>query len=154
MKRTLLILLAMVLLSLSFTTFALAASKTVPPASVCMTDGQYIYAFVTKLMGTASLSKVPVKFYSINGEFYLSTASCPFTGTGHVKGTEFHFSFTGSTYWEGYLYTAFGEGFWDLADTTNPVGTVTWRQITNGGLNAIENYSLSLTSCSTVVLPY
>ena len=135
MKRTCLILLAMVL-SLSFTTFALAASTTVPPKAICMTDGIYTYVLVTKLAGTVKTSQGTVKFYNINGEHYANDASIPITGTGHVKGTKFHFSCTGSTYWasgSGNYWTALLEGFWDLADTTNPVGTITWRQMTETG---------------------
>lgn len=141
-------------LSLSFTTFALAASTTVPPKSVCMTDSLYTYAFVIKLAGPVKLSGVSTKFYNINGEMYLDGWSPPLTGSGHVKGTVFHFSATGSTYWAGGFWTILAEAFWDLADTTNPVGTVIWRQITDTGTNIVQSRTLSLTDCSTVVLPY
>ncbi len=153
MKRTLSILLAVVLLSLSFTTFALAASTTVPPKTVCMTDWQYSYAFVIKLAGPVKTSVGSVKFYNINGEVFLGGAGMPLAGSGRVKGTEFNFSVTGSDYLGGTFWTVLLEGLWDLADTTNPVGTVAWRQITNTGTNLVESGTLSLTDCSTLVVP-
>ncbi len=141
-------------LYLSFTTFALAASTTVPPKAICMTDGSYTYVFFIKLAGPVKLSGVSTKFYNVNGEFYLGTFSSPLTGTGHVKGTEFHFSTVGNSEWAGDFWTILVESFWDLADTTNPVGTVTMRQINETGTNTVDSLSLSLTDCSTVVLPY
>jgi len=118
-------------LSVSFATFALAASTTVPPKAVCMTDnlGPYTYVLVIKLAGSVKLSGVSTKFYNINGEFYLDTFSCPLTGSGHVKETEFHLSTVCNSEWGGSFWTILVEGFWDLAATTNPVGTITWRQI-------------------------
>ena len=129
MKRTCLILLAMVL-SLSFTTFALAASTTVPPKYVRLTDDHgNTYVFLIKLAGSVKMSNGTVKFYNINGEFYLDTFSCPLTGSGHVKGTEFHLSTVCNSEGGGSFWTILVEGFWDLTATTNPVGTITWRQI-------------------------
>ena len=154
MKRTCLILLAMVL-SLSFTTFALAASTTVPPKYVRLTDDHgNTYVFLIKLAGSVKLSGVSTKFYNINGEFYLDTFSCPLTGSGHVKGTEFHFATVGNSEWGGAFWTNLLEGFWDLADTTNPVGTVTWRRINESGTNIVSAGTLSLTDCSALDLPY
>ena len=154
MKKIVLIMLVFAL-SLYFTTFALAASKTVPPASICMKDSfGYSYVLVIKLAGTVTMSGKPMNFYNINGAYYMGTASDALSGTGDVKGTEFHFSCAGSSEWNSEFWTVLVEAFWDLADTTNPVGTVTWRQITNTGTNIVESETLSLVNCSTLDLPY
>jgi hypothetical protein len=152
MKRFSLILLA---ITLSLTATAQGASTTTPPKSVCLTDGNYIYPLTIKPSGTVKMSDGRVKFYNINGEYFFpGIASFPVTGSGHVKGTVFHFSLTGNSYVSGAYWTALLEGSWDLAQPSNPVGTVYVHQISNFGSGGGSTYSLSLTDCSTQTLPY
>lgn len=156
MKTTRLILSALAL-SLCFTTCALAASTKVPPASVCLTDEDGISLPLTiKLAGKIKTAGGPVIFYNINGEYLAPTMSIriPLVGSGHVLGNEFHFSITGTTRWvDDTFYTVLAEGFWNLADTTNPVGTLNWREITNNSATTSgSSHTLSLTDCSTVLL--
>lgn len=154
MKRFSLILLA-IALPLSLAVTALAAKTTAPPKSACLTDGNYLYPLTIKAAGTVNMADGRVKFYNINGEYFLpSIASFPVTGSGHVKGTMFHFSLTGNSYVSGSYYTVMLEGSWDLAQPSNPVGTVHVRQISNYGSFDPSTYSLSLTDCSTQTLPY
>jgi hypothetical protein len=156
MKITRLILSTLVL-SLSFTTCALAASTKVPPASVCLTDENgSSFPLTIKLAGKIKTAGGRVKFYNINGEYLapIQSIRIPLVGTGHVLGNEFHFSITGTTRWvDGIFYTVLAEGFWNLANSTNPVGTLNLRWVTNQSATTSGNsYTLSLTDCSTVVL--
>jgi hypothetical protein len=157
MKRTLLILLSLAL-SLTFTTHALTANNSVPPKSVCLIDSLgYNYSLTIKLAGKVKMADGPVKFYNISGAVFYDTVSRPITGTGYVKGTQFHFSITGNNYVEpspavNVLYTLFVEGYWDLADKTNPVGNVYLREISNYTDN-VWSATLSLMDCSTEAIP-
>lgn len=151
MKRIFLVLLALSL-SLSLAGATSAASLTTPPKNLCLKTGwsaQNI-SMVIKNQGSIKFGAGPAKFYSINGEIITASYSFPITGTGHMYGNVFHFTFNGSYYYglANDFYTFHLQGQWDLAQQS---GICYWR--TNNDLWQGPE-PLNAVSCSDLDLIY
>jgi hypothetical protein len=154
MKRTFLILMALVL-SLALASTALAASTTNPPKTLCFAcNGTFLkLSLVTKTAGTVQTTDGKVKFYALHGEASGNNGSFPLSGTGHVQGGIFHFSVSGSMkYTDDVLYNLLLEGKWDLATGT---GTYMFYSVQSDGTSSTFSGTLGAIDCGTnITIPY
>jgi hypothetical protein len=126
------------------------------PKKVCFQYGAFtdVVHLIFKSMGTVKTSAGTVKIYAVHGEHHAGALySFPVTGTAHVSGTTVHWNTTGTFFTLGELITWQEEGFWDMADLTNPVGSVSYRLITDiVGANA--SVALNAVDCEGSAIPY
>jgi hypothetical protein len=163
MKRIFYVLLALVL-TLSLTGGALAASTTNPPKTAYFTLSGWAgtQCLTIRLNGTIKISGGPVKIYAIHGEWPIFQApdllSVPLVGTGHVLNGQFHFSIAGQSrnVSANEFYHYIFEGIWDLAAPRTVgavVGTFTSRVISDAIGGDSSGGSIMWADPTTVVLP-
>jgi hypothetical protein len=154
MKRLLIGLMVLVL-ALSLTGAALAAG---PPKSVClnMVGFEDTLHLLLKPAGVAKASNGNVKMYSITGNQHFGAIySFPVSGTAYVSpGTTIvQASITGSYRATDELITFVENVQWDYASTTNPVGTV-WLRLITDVIVVNFNFPLNLVDCTTDPIPF
>jgi hypothetical protein len=146
-------------------------AASAPPKAVCLgfnssIGGEWIVSMVINPVGKLKLSAGSQKIYAIHGEMSLFNAiSFPVVGTGHISvdnrlGLEprpwFHFSLTGTYSFvegNGVTRTFFVEGYWDLTNTSVPLGKIKYRTLTD----VVEDdgwSDLVLKDCSLESIPY
>ncbi len=103
-----------VFVSLALAEPGFAAAK--PPKSLCFLGLSATYNLATKKGGTIQGSEGKVAFYTIQGTIQSGSLLIPISGSGHMEGDVFHFSYDG-TYHSG-IEQAFTheEGRWDVVN--------------------------------------
>ena len=132
-----------------------AAKKPAPPKNLCLqfTTLDYVkFSLVVKMAGTINTASGPVKFYTISGEhFWSAVSSVPITGTGHMNGTKFHFTLTGSYNNFGVIST-FDASSVDY-DVVTHTGTVFVRFINDNSVDPSFLYDIGATDCKASAIP-
>jgi hypothetical protein len=154
MKKTLIGLTALALVL--FLAAGATAKAPAPPKNLCLQLGggfEFVkFSLVVKLAGTINTASGPVKFYTISGEhFYSDTDSAPITGTGHMKGTKFHFTLTGS-YKYGSVISTLDASSVDY-DPVTQSGTLFLHYINSNVVNTTGIYTLEATDCKASAIP-
>jgi hypothetical protein len=133
---------------------ALAAGPKVPKA-VCLSiaSGNAILSMAIKMSGTVKKASGPVKFYSINGELnVVGFVSTPVVGTGHLNGTKFHFSASGTAAHATYGNLVYCmEAEWDLASTAPQ--TMHFRILEDSEDHSFDN-TFVVQPCDVDTIPY
>ncbi len=134
------------------------AKAPAPPKNLCLQLGggfDYVkFSLVLKMAGTINTASGPVKFYTISGEMTNgSTQSVPVTGTGHMNGTKFHFSLTGSCQPTGMLtISTYDLSFSDYDFLTG--GDVLVRRTDNASVGSSFTYAMAPWDCKASVIPF
>jgi len=154
------ILIALTALSLVLFLAAGAAAKApAPPKNLCLQLSAITYvkfSLVVKLAGTINTASGPVKFYTISGEHFWplggTNHSVPVTGTGHMNGTKFHFTLTGS-YKNSSIISTFDASSGDY-DVVTHTGNLFVRWINSNAVNSTEIYAIDATDCKASAIPF
>jgi hypothetical protein len=133
-----------------------APAATAPPKNLCLQFTNltiFKISLVVKLVGTINTSAGPVKFYALNGGFYItsinSSFSIPVSGTGHVNGTKFQFSLVG-TMPTGTEAQTFNGGSKDY-DLVTQSGTLLFQYLINGTAYPTVTDAIQAVDCKTSV---
>jgi len=156
MKRSVMVILVLVL-ALSLAGPAPAATPKIK-SQQCLNiaGGWSTLSMAIKPFGVVKKASGNVKFYAIHGEFtnFLAGTSTPVTGTGHMNGTKFHFSVTGSVWdpsaTDTLVYTMMAE--WDLANTA--AQTINFRLLYNSGDTSFNHTFTVMPNCKADNITY
>jgi len=138
MKR-ILVFCAVLALAFFMETVAFCAEPK-PPKAICFSWGDLEDAttLVVKTTGRVTLSTGKTTYYQIGGQHVIPRATpirVPVSGTGHMEGNLFSFSFTGAASFDGgygfQTYSLSAEGFWDLVALTGSIN-YHWSLPTDG----------------------
>ncbi len=156
MKKLILIMLVFVV-SLALAGVAMAA-KPAPEAVSCWywsPSGFRTVLSIKSFSGDIAIYGGKIKFYAIHGELSVGSYSAPVSGTGHMEGNIFHFSFAG-TLFSGRVWTYEFVGFWDVV---NKIGEGSYlagvKDQSASDMNALSSHDEQFVSgnCKTTVIP-
>jgi hypothetical protein len=154
MKKTLII---TAVLALSLCLAAAAPAASGPLKNLCLDFVDYPgwrISLVVKLTGTTQTSLGPVKYYTLSGEMGDGgNYAYPVTGTGHMNGTKFHFSLTGSCQPSGSLTI----NTYDLSVTDYNFltgGDMLLRLTENASVGTSGIYAMVPGDCKASVFPF
>jgi hypothetical protein len=154
MKRWLIPLAAV---ALGFALAGGAPAATAPPKTLCLQFTSipiFKISLVVKAAGTINTQAGLVKYYTLAGEYFQvnSIVSIPITGTGHVKGTKFHFSLVGTSPNSGLAQTwSAGSSDYDLVTHS---GTLVSHYINGQNVTITLTNAIQATDCKASTIPF